>query len=233
MRPGAPPAMTAAAPPAPTKPAPAAKTRRRSRVGDSREDREAVIIAAGLAEFLDKGYAATRVDDVAKRAGVAKGTVYLYFPSKEDLFHAVVRRSIAPLVDVVEAVAATPGASAAEVLKQVLATLYREVAGTDRREVLRLLIAESGRFPQLAAYAHTVVVRRGGKALRALVAEAVARGEFRPGPAADTPEVLMGPAVLALVWTLVFHDIDPLDLDAVLDAHVDLILRGLAPAPRS
>lgn len=212
-------------------PSAAAKTRRRSRVGESREDREAVIVAAGLAEFLDKGYAATRVDDVAKRAGVAKGTVYLYFPSKEDLFHAVVRRSIAPLVDVVEAVAATPGASAAEVLKQVLMTLYAEVAGTDRREVLRLLIAESGRFPQLAAYAHTVVVRRGGKALRELVAEAVRTGEFRDGPAARAPEAVMGPAVLALVWTLVFQDVDPLDLDAVLDAHLDLILRGLAAAP--
>lgn len=209
----------------------AARSGRRSRVGDSREDREAVIIAAGLAEFLEKGYAATRVDDVARRAGVAKGTVYLYFPSKEDLFHAVIRHSIAPLVDVVEAVAATPGASAAAVLKQVLATLYAEVAGTERREVFRLLIAESGRFPQLAAYAHTVVVRRGAAALRALVAEAVARGEFRPSPATERPEVVMGPAVLALVWTLVFHDIAPLDLDAVLDAHVDLMLRGLAAAP--
>lgn len=215
-------------------PSPARKSRRRSRVGESREDREALIAAAGLAEFLEKGYAATRVDDVAKRAGVAKGTVYLYFPSKEDLFHAVVRRSIAPLVDVVEAVAATPGASAAVVLRQVLATLYREVAGTDRREVLRLLIAEAGRFPQLAAYAHTVIVRRGGSALRELVARAVAGGEFRDGPAARAPEVVMGPAVMALVWTLVFQDIDPLDLDAVLDAHVDLILRGLcAAAPSS
>lgn len=200
---------------------------RRSRHGDTREDREAAIVDAGLDLFLEKGFAATKVDEVARRAGVAKGTVYLYFPSKDDLFHAVVRRSVEPLIDVVEDLAHDPDAPAAEVLKRVFKALYAEVVATDRREVLRLIIAEGGRFPKLAAYYHTAVVRRGGAALRQLMADAVARGEFRDGPATQRPEVLMGPALLALVWTLVFQEIDPLDLDEVLAAHIDLVLNGV------
>lgn len=210
-----------------TVPAPAGRATRRSRHGDTREDREAAIVGAGLDLFLEKGFAATKVDEVARRAGVAKGTVYLYFPSKEDLFHAVVRDSIAPLIDVVEDLSHAPDAPAAEVLRAVLRGLYTEVLASGRREVLRLLISEGGRFPELAAITHKAVVKRGGQALKALVAEAVARGEFRDGPAARRPEVVMGPALLALVWTLLFQDIDPLDLDAVLDAHLDLVLNGL------
>lgn len=216
-------APTTLSPPA----APAERPSRRSRHGDTREDREAAIVDAGLALFLEKGFAASKVDEVAKRAGVAKGTVYLYFPSKDDLFHAVVRRSLEPLIDVVEDLAHAPDAPTAEVLARVFRALYDEVVATERREVLRLLISEGARFPKLTTYYHTAVVRRGGAALRALVANAVARGEFRDGPATRRPEVLMGPALMALIWTLVFQDIDPLDLDAVLAAHIDLVLNGV------
>lgn len=205
----------------------AARPSRRSRHGDSREDREAAIVAAGLDLFLEKGFAATKVDEVARRAGVAKGTVYLYFPSKEDLFQAVVRQSIEPLIDVVEAIAHAPDSALPDILRRVFRTLYDEVVATDRREVVRLLIAEGGRFPELAASYHKQVVKRGTQALRSLMAEAVARGEVRDGPAARAPEVVMGPALLALVWTLVFQDIDPLDLDRICDAHLDLVLNGL------
>jgi AcrR family transcriptional regulator len=184
-------------------------------------------VDAALALFAEKGFAAARLDEVAARAGIAKGTIYLYFDSKEALFEAVVRARVLPVLDEAGTVAAAYQGSTAELLRALLKKLYAELVGSDLKQILRLLVAEAGRAPHLAAFYHREVLSRGKGLLGAVLRRGVERGEFRRAPALDMPEVVMGPAIMAAVWTLVFQAHAPLDLDAFFEAHVDLALNGL------
>lgn len=192
-----------------------------------KETRPAEIAAAALEVFTEKGFAATRLDDVADRAGTAKGTIYLYFATKEALFEAVVRDAFAPLLGQIGSAMAEHVTDSETLLRFVIRTMYRELIGTERREIMRLLIAESVRFPQLVEFYHREGISRGRALLGAVLARGVASGEFRDCPATRQPEVIMGPAVLAGVWKLVFEPVEPMDLDAFADAHLDLVLRGI------
>ena len=199
------------------------KPARRSR----KEARPSEIVAAALGVFAEKGFAASRLDDVAERAGVAKGTIYLYFETKEALFEAAVREIISPLLDRVGVAVRDPDASSEALLQLVIGTIYTELVGTERRQIMRMLIAEAGRFPQLVAYYYQNVVGRGKAIIRDIVERGVASGEFRAGPFTSHPEVILGPAIMAAIWKMVFDPLDPLDLDGFMQAHIDLALNGL------
>lgn len=202
-------------------------SKRRRRKGE----RPGEIAVAALKVFAEKGFAAARLEDVAESAGISKGTIYLYYPTKEALFEAVVRDAFAPPLARMAAGIEQPGMSCESLLRFVIGTMYREVIGTDRREIMRLLIAESARFPQLVEFYHREAIGRGKALLGAVLARGVASGEFRDCPAARQPEVIMGPAVLAAVWKLVFDKVEPLHLDEYMDAHLDLVLNGIRSAP--
>src|SRR5690348_10861502 len=148
-----------------------------SRVQKTAARREAIIDAA-LDEFTEKGFAAARMDEIARRAGVAKGTIYLNFSDKEALFEAIVRQEITPLVDAVSSASASDQSFRA-IVTQHLLPIIRDLANSRRGSVVRLLIAEAGRFPKLADVYYRMVVEPGMRAIGRLAHRAHARGELR------------------------------------------------------
>src|SRR5688500_9169077 len=138
--------------------------------------RRAAIIAAGLDEFIARGFAATRLDDVAKRAGVAKGTIYLHFKDKESMFEELIRTAIVPLVVRLGSAPPPPGASVRDMVEAFAKTFIEEVATTRRGDLVRLIVAEGPRFPAVADFYYREVVTRGLSGMRALIELGIARG---------------------------------------------------------
>ena len=189
-----------------------------------RSERREAILAAALDEFSAQGFAAARLDDVAKRAGVAKGTIYLYFDDKEALFQELVRSLLTPVVGSIEALrdADIP----IRVLAGRLVDLFvTEIFGTRRRDVIRLMITEGRRFPKLAEFYHREVLSRVMAAMRALLTRAAARGEV-PDAVAKFPQLLAAPGLVAVVWIGLFDKYEPLDVSAMMQAHVDIIFHS-------
>jgi len=197
---------------------------------ETKSQRIRFIRAAALDEFVEKGFAAARLDSIAERAGVAKGTIYLYFDKKESLFEEAVRAVIGPMIARFEALAGAREENAEAILRQMVRTLYQEVI-TDpkKRSLLRLMISQGPRFPPLLRFYHDEVVARSMDALKQVLAYGVERGEFARSPALDYPQILVGPALTAAIWTILFEDIDPIELDAFCEAHLDFMLRALKP----
>lgn len=194
---------------------------RGSRAEKAAARREA-ILAAALEEFAAQGFAATRLDDVARRAGVGKGTIYLHFRDKEELFQELVRSMIVPQVEVLEA-----GLRLDLPIRLVVAQFFdrfvREIYGTRRREVLRLILTEGQRFPQLAEFYYRAVVERGVAAVRDALRRAHARGELPSEALVDFPQLIIAPAVVAVVWSGMFERFAPLDVEALMRAHFELL----------
>ena len=187
-------------------------------------ERRAAIVAAGLDEFTAKGFAATRLDDVAKRAGVAKGTIYLHFKDKEALFQELVRTALGPLVLRVSNPPIGEGAASARALMEGLADMFvREVIGTRRGDILRLIISEGGRFPVLSDFYYNEVIAHGIVGMRKLIDYGVARGEIRNPHVAEFPQLIAAPLVVAVIWQGLRAKHQPLDFAAMLRDHLDLI----------
>jgi AcrR family transcriptional regulator len=183
--------------------------------------REAILDAA-LDEFSARGFAATRIDDVARRAGVAKGTIYLYFRDKEALFQELVRAMLVPLVAALEA--PPPADVPIRVLLAAFADLFvREVYSTKRRAVLRLVITEGARFPKLAEFYYRTVVERGMTAMRALIERAMKRGELKHDALLRFPQLVIAPGMVAIIWSGLFDRFAPLDVAAMMRAHLDVL----------
>ncbi len=184
--------------------------------------RRAAILAAAIEEFSARGFAATRLDDVAKRAGVAKGTIYLHFRDKEALFRDIVNTLLVPLVTKLE----TPPPDDVPiriVLEGLLDLFVREIYGTQRRNVLRLVMTEGPRFPELAEFYYQHVVKRALAAMRALFERAYARGELRHDALVKFPQLALAPGLVAIIWSGLFDRFAPLDVSALMHAHLDLL----------
>jgi AcrR family transcriptional regulator len=188
--------------------------------------RRDAILAAALKEFSASGFAATRLDDVAKRAGVAKGTIYLHFRDKEMLFQELIRSALSPMVATIEAAPAVDLPLRA--ITQMLATRFvQEVYGTDRKHVVRLVLAEGRRFPKVAEFYYREVVARAMAAMRKLVARAVERGEISGDAIGRFPQLIVAPILVAIVWEGLFDRFEKLDPEAMLRTHFDLLFKGL------
>jgi AcrR family transcriptional regulator len=185
-------------------------------------ERREAILAAALEEFSARGFAATRLDDVAQRAGVAKGTIYLYFRDKESLFQELVRSMLGPMVGAIEA-APLADLPVRVVAERIVDLFVREIYGTRRNDVLRLIISEGPRFPKLAEFYYREVIARVLPAMRALLARAVERGELRNDALARFPQLLIAPGLVAIVWNGLFDKFSPLDVRELMRAHLDLI----------
>ena len=192
-----------------------------------KEERPDEILEAALHEFAANGFAATRVDDVARRAGISKGTVYLYFDSKQRLFEAVVRHWILPPLQRIEQLAQAEEISSASLIRHQIATLYTELVATDLRHILRLMIAEGPRFPDLVEFYYREVVERGLAAITRVINRGVATGEFRRTAASEAPQAVIGAAIMAAMWRLLFEERHPIDLEAMMRGHCDVVLNGL------
>jgi AcrR family transcriptional regulator len=205
---------------------------RRARNEEQRQAKLQAILDAALDVFADKGFADTRLDDVALRAGVAKGTLYLYFESKQALFEALIRSGIAAPIEAIEEKVLGLDLPAETTLRMLFAFLRQEVLATRRKEIVRLILSEAGRFPEIAALYHREVISRGMRLLRRIVERAIARGEFRSNELARFPQLAIAPGIVALVWLNLFQHLEPLDVEGMFDAHIDLLMRALKePAP--
>jgi AcrR family transcriptional regulator len=185
------------------------------------ERREAIVEAA-LDEFIARGFAATRLDDVAKRAGVAKGTIYLHFKDKEALFQELVRTSLVPLIGRL----ATPppaGETVRAVLERFAQMFAEEIIATRRGDIIRLIIAEGARFPNVADFYYREVVSKGLSRMRALIELGIARGEIGEEGLRRFPQIVVAPAMVAVIWQGLFSRHSPLDATEMLRVHLDLI----------
>jgi AcrR family transcriptional regulator len=204
-----------------TKLASSADERRQNRVGRAANRRQAIFDAA-LDEFIDRGYAATRLDDIARRAGVAKGTIYLYFKDKQALFEELVRSALLPLIDRL-AMPQAGGGSARALLENFVGNFVKEVVATRRSAIVRLILAEGPRFPDIADFYYREVVARGLAGMRALIELGIASGEIRQAGLKDFPQLVVAPAIVAVIWQGLFARHAPLDVTAMLRVHLDLI----------
>ena len=213
-----------AAPRKPAKPAlpDASPAKPASSRAERAAERRAAIIEAALDEFVASGFAATRLDDVAQRAGVAKGTIYLHFKDKETLFQELVRTAMGPLIGRL----ATPppaGGSARAAIEGFARSFAQEVLETRRGDIVRLIIAEGARFPSVADFYYREVVSRGMAAMRALVQLGIDSGEITQPGLARFPQLVVAPAIVAVIWQGLFGRHAPLDASAMLAVHLDLI----------
>jgi AcrR family transcriptional regulator len=186
------------------------------------ERREAIIEAA-MDEFIARGFAATRLDDVASRAGVAKGTIYLHFKDKEALFEELIRTAIVPLVNRLAAGPPSFEGSVRDMVEGFVRTFIHEVTTTQRGDIVRLIIAEGPRFPEIADFYYREVVSKGLAGMRGAIALGIARGEIRNKELAQFPQILFAPAMIAVIWQSLFSKHAPLDAIDMFRVHLDLI----------
>jgi len=185
-------------------------------------ERRTAIIEAALDEFVARGFAATRIDDIAKRAGVAKGTIYLHFKDKESMFEELIRTALVPLSSRL-AVPPPAGGSVRDMIEGFARMFVQDVANTRRGDIVRLVLAEGPRFPGIADFYYREVVSRGLAGMRALIELAVARGEIKQKDLARFPQLLVAPAIIAVVWQSLFSRHAPLDANEMFRTHLDLI----------
>ena len=190
----------------------------------SQDERRAAILAAALDVFSKSGFAAARLEDVAQKAGVAKGTLYLYFPDKEALFEALLQGLATPVLERIEALSSNPALPASAVLGGILALFQSEIIGTDRERLLRLIIAEGPRFPKIAEFYHREVISKGREIIRSLAARGYERGELASDAMARFPQLFFAPLLTAIIWRSLFSRFDPLDVTAMLECHRKLML---------
>jgi AcrR family transcriptional regulator len=199
-----------------------AKPPRRAEAGGEKRE---LILAAALDEFADNGFAAARLDDVAKRAKVAKGTIYLYFQDKESLFQELLRTQIGPVIGMLEAVLTGSGeakpAPLRELAHRVADLFVDQVIATRRKDIVRLILTEGPRFPKLAEFYYREVISRGLSALRARAQTAVKAGELKNDALVRFPQLIVAPALTAIMWKSMFDRFEPLDAKALMKAHID------------
>jgi AcrR family transcriptional regulator len=196
---------------------PAKRTARAERSAARRE----AILSAALDEFSARGFAATRLDDVAQRAGIAKGTIYIYFRDKETLFQELIRSMLTPLVGTVENLGKID-MPLSELAEHFADLFVREVYETRRRDVIRLMIEEGSRFPNLAEFYYREVLSRIIAAVRALLARAAARGEV-PAGLVKYPQIIAAPGLVAIIWSGLFERFEPIDVRAMMKTHLELL----------
>ena len=207
---------------------PIAKTSRRA----APEVRQAAILDAALAEFAAHGFADARVEDIARGAGVSKGTVYLYYPTKQALFEALVRRDIGPRVTIASQFIGAHNGPIEPVLTQLMNLLIGMIEADAVPIYPRLLIAEVTRFPELVAFYRREVVGVMLEALAGLFGRAMDRGDIAREDPAVLAHLFVAPGIKAVLWSLVFTPVEaePLPPRAILETHVRLFLKGLKHA---
>ena len=199
------------------------ETRRRRKA-----ERPQEILEAAFVEFSRNGYATTTLDQIAERAGVTKGTIYVYFENKEHLFISMVREITKATLDTVQGMFESHEGSTADLLRTQFSFIYQHIVeDRRRREVVRMLIAEASRFPELADRYHQEILRPCLDMLRQAIQRGMDRGEFRNSAIIDLPQIVIAPIALVDLWMMMFDDRQPLDLKAYFNAHLDLVLNGL------
>ena len=196
-----------------------------------KQARPVEILDAALKVFAAKGYAAARMDDIARAAGVTKGTIYLYFENKEAVFKSLVRESIGNTVAAVAEGLRRYDGSARDLLRTALSTVATVLVNSDRVVIPKIIIAESGNFPELARFYRFEIIEKGLGGFAGVIERAMAAGEFRRMPVEHVIRLCIAPVLLAAIWHATFAQFDPAPYDykGLIDTHLDVLFRGLEP----
>lgn len=195
-----------------------------------KEARPAELLAAALELFVEKGFVGTRLEDVAARAGVSKGTLYLYFDSKEALFKAVIQEGMVPILEQGAGLVDGFKGSAADLLRTLIGEWWQRIGNTALAGVPKLMISEAGNFPELANYYHDTVIVRGRDLMRRALQRGIASGEFRVVDVETAIDVIFAPVLMMVIWRYSLGACcgTAHDPQVYLTTHLDLALRGLA-----
>ncbi len=180
-----------------------------------------------MEEFAAKGFERARLDQIAKAAGISKGTIYLYFPSKEALFFAAVEEHIVSVMAENETVLDSFEGTTGEMLTRLLKSVYGHLTEGRAPALFRILISEGERMPEVVTNYHELTVKRGSKLLRRILERGVARGEVSENALLNNPQVVIAPAMFFAIHNMVFYRTGLLDFDEYFDAHVELVLNGV------
>jgi AcrR family transcriptional regulator len=194
-----------------------------------KEARPSELLAAALDLFVEKGFAATRLEDVAARASVSKGTLYLYFDSKAALLKAVVEDGMVPVLDQGEDIIANFGGTATELLRHLMLTWWTLVGESKLSGICKLMLAESSNFPDIASYFHQVVIERGQGLVQRALEIGIERGEFRKVDIAVAVDSIFAPTLKLMLWQHSFSGCCGIEQEPrpYLDKHLDMVLNGV------
>ena len=194
-----------------------------------KDARPSDIVAAALLVFGEKGFAGARIEEIARRAGVSKGTLYLYFEAKSDIFRAVVHDAVIPNIAEIEAMVLRLDLPFADILRMLLPRFAELVTARPIGAVVKMVIGESRNFPELARVWHDEVISRGVGLLSALIARGQERGEIRPGDPRTAAFSIMGPMLMGVLWREILTPVGgaEIDLVAVARQHAETIISGL------
>jgi len=194
-------------------------------------ERPQEILDAALALFVEKGFAGTRLDDVAERAGLSKAAIYLYFDDKTGLFLDVVRQAVASNLDMVETMLAAHRGPVAPLIPRILEFMATRIEETPMASVAKIVISESRAFPEIGRFYLKEVIGRGMPLMEGLIARGIAQGEFRKVDPGLTVRTMIGAMLLGGLWRTVFEPIgaEKLDVRALARHHADLMLHALRP----
>ena len=203
---------------------------RRQRWKRRKEERPKEILSAALDVFAAKGFAAARMDDIAARARVSKGTLYRYYKSKEDVFRALVRAAIVPNVAAAEDAVANMKLGAKDTLRFIVTRMSQVIRQGKIAAVPKLVLAESGNFPKLARFYKQEVIARGLKLLSGVIERGVASGEFAPVKGDFAARLCVAPLLMMALWRMTFaaHDTEPFDEEGFVATHLDVLTKGLS-----
>ncbi len=204
-----------------------------------KQARPGELLDAALALFVEKGFAATRVEEVAARAGVSKGTLFIYFPSKEELFKAVVRENISGHFTEWGKELEAYSESSTELVRHCMHSWWEQIGMSTASGITKLVMSEAGMFPEIAAFYQQEVIGPGHEMLRKILQRGVSSGEFRALDIEYAVYSLIAPMIFLLMWK---HSMAPccppsqrLDPVNFIDSQVSLLLEGMltrSPPPR-
>jgi AcrR family transcriptional regulator len=199
-----------------------------------KQARPGELLSAALDLFVERGFAATRLEDIASRAGVSKGTLYLYYTSKEELFREVISQGILPVLDQGETMLAEHRGDARSLLKAMLGRWWQLIGSTNLGGITKLMICESGNFPEVGRFYHDNVIVRGRSLIRRVLELGNATGEFRHADMDSATDVILAPLLMLTIWRFSLGPCvaTPHDAESYLNTHVQLLLNGLLAGER-
>lgn len=194
-----------------------------------KDARPGELATAALELFVERGFSATRLDDVAKRAGVSKGTLYLYFDSKEDLFKAVVREGIVSRIAEAEERIRSYTGNTPDLLDELVHEWWNQIGATKLAGISKLMLSEAGNFPELAKFYHDEVMVRGTALFASVIQRGIVSGEFRQVPLEIVAHIAAAPVHMLMLRRNSFDlcSVNQLDPIAYLDTHTDMLINGL------
>ena len=200
-----------------------------------KEARPAELLVAALELFTERGYAATRLEDVAKRAGVSKGTVYLYFSGKEELFKAVIREGLVPVLERGEKMVAEHRGDTAALIRSLIHGWWEAIGSTPYAGITKLMISECRNFPEIGSFYVEEVITRGHKLVRKALQLGIDNGELRRIDPEYATRLVFAPLVMLAIWrhSFDFCGVGKLDAPTYVEQHLDILLHGLLNSPSS